>query len=131
MYAKLQVGCMYNKRDIHIQKIKVEKLIFRYIIHYIRDLAVYFHKRYTICKISDSGLNDLNYMFDTKMIILEQTFYCNHCTSRQITQNQYKKSETVPSAIMFSMCMQNFKLVACIIREISIDVYIGLHRFYT
>ena len=29
MYGKYQVGGIYNKKDIHVQKIKVKKLIFR------------------------------------------------------------------------------------------------------
>ena len=86
MYSQSQIVGIYNKRDIYVQKIKVKKLIFRYINYYLRDLAVYFHKLYIICKVSDSGLNDLNYVFDTQIIILEQTFYCNHCTSRHITR---------------------------------------------
>ena len=58
-YTTFQVGGLYNERDIHVQKIKVQKLILRYITYYLRDLAVYFHKLYLICKVSDSGLNNL------------------------------------------------------------------------
>ena len=37
MYGKYQVGGMYNKRDIHVQKIKIKKQIFRFVLHYLRD----------------------------------------------------------------------------------------------
>ena len=48
MYGKYQVGDMHDKRDIHVQKIKVKKLIFRCILHYLRDGTVNFHKLFSI-----------------------------------------------------------------------------------
>ena len=48
---------MNNKRDIHVQKINVQKIVFRYLSRSLRELIVYFHKLYIIGKASNSGPN--------------------------------------------------------------------------
>ena len=47
MYGKYQVGGTYSKKDINVQKIKV-KLIFRYVILYLRDWIFNFHKLFSL-----------------------------------------------------------------------------------
>ena len=47
-YVKFQGCVMHNKRDIHVQKIKVKKHFFRYILHSAWELFVYFNILYTI-----------------------------------------------------------------------------------
>ena len=68
---KLQVGDIYNDRDIHVQKIKVCKIISRYFPHYIRDIVVHFHDLHVIFKASDSD-SDLGSVW----LKVENSFQC-------------------------------------------------------
>ena len=63
MYEKFQLWVMYNKRVIHVQKIKVKKIIFRYILHSCKKLIINFYKRYTLRKTSYSASNTLKYTY--------------------------------------------------------------------
>ena len=74
MYGKYQVDDMYDKGDIHVQKIKVKRLIFRYVLHYLRDWIVNFHELFSICNAYYSGISVQNYTVETHVIILEQIF---------------------------------------------------------
>ena len=54
---------MYNERVIHVQKIKVKKIIFRYILHSRKKLIINFDKLYTLRKTSYSASNTLKYTY--------------------------------------------------------------------
>ena len=42
-YFKFQVSVVHTKRNIYVQKIKVKKLFFRYIVRSTWELFVYLH----------------------------------------------------------------------------------------
>ena len=46
---------MYSKRDIHVQKIKVQKSIFRYISHFLKEMTMHLYHPDIIRKVSYSG----------------------------------------------------------------------------
>ena len=54
---------MHSKRVIHVQKIKVKEIIFRYILHLCKKLIINFHKLYALRKTSYSVLNTLKYSY--------------------------------------------------------------------
>ena len=54
IYVKFEDWVLHGERDIHVQKIKVQKTIFRYIFHFLRVLIVDFLKLNTIRKVSHS-----------------------------------------------------------------------------
>ena len=72
-YVKFQVCVVHKKRDIHVQKIKVKNIFFRYILHLARELFVYFHILYTIKKASYSVPNTLKDV--SSAVILETRFF--------------------------------------------------------
>ena len=65
---------MYNERVIHVQKIKVKKIIFRYISHSCKKLIINFYKLYTFRKASYSGCNTLKYAKVSWISILNNHF---------------------------------------------------------
>ena len=46
---------MYSERDIHVQKTKVQKLIFRYIPHFLKEMTMHLYHLHIIRKASYSG----------------------------------------------------------------------------
>ena len=50
---KFQVWVVHSKGDIHVQKIKVQNILFEYICHSFRGMIVYFPKLYIIRKASN------------------------------------------------------------------------------
>ena len=58
-YGKFQLWVMHIKRVIHVQKIKVQKIIFKYISFSRKKLIINFHKLYTFRKASYSVVNTL------------------------------------------------------------------------
>ena len=62
MYQRFQVHNEHNKKDMHVQKIKVKKYIFVYSYPYLFNQDVYLHIIYIIRKASYSILHVLNYM---------------------------------------------------------------------
>ena len=54
---------MYNERVIHVQNIKVQKIIFRYILHSRKKLIINFYKLYNLRKASYSVLYTLKYTY--------------------------------------------------------------------
>ena len=53
-HVKFQAWVMHIKRDIRVQKIKLKKIIFKYIRHSFSVSIVYFLKSYIIRKLSFS-----------------------------------------------------------------------------
>ena len=53
-HLKFQVWVVHSKGGIHVQKIKVENIFFKYICHSFRVMIVYFHELYIIRKASYS-----------------------------------------------------------------------------
>ena len=54
---------MYNERVIHVQKVKVKKIIFRYISHSRKKVIINFYKHYTLRKVSFSLCITLKYTY--------------------------------------------------------------------
>ena len=52
---------MYSERDINIQKTKVQKLIFRYIPYFLKEMTMHLYHLHSIRKDSYSGINYKNY----------------------------------------------------------------------
>ena len=54
---------MYNERVIQVKKIKVKKIIFRYILHSHKNLIINFYKLYILRKASYSVFNTRKYTY--------------------------------------------------------------------
>ena len=59
-YVKFQFGIMHSKRDIYVQKIKVPKIIFRYIPHslYSYNLHIIRKASYSSSKVYSCNLSN-------------------------------------------------------------------------
>ena len=70
IYVKFHVCNLHNKRDIHVQKIKVQKLILEFIPYCLTDSTVDSYEIYIIKKVPYSVLSGLNGTYLYSVFIL-------------------------------------------------------------